>query len=223
MKIEEIEKVHSIGYRLKDAKVTINQDFKYNVAGVKIEGTQGDTNNMPQWIGKILNDSGVGTIDMPDMITELKQALSKEKMVGEYQLSTLESHFYIKLKQSMKELNRDDFDKVESILLELFRMRRGKIVKLADSIKLNSDIYNQLTVEENIFYKTIYDNSKEFERASPQRGSPQRWQLLVLPLHCGPNRCAVDEWKDLAGSLQIAHDLQRDRSIQGRCPKFLFR
>ena len=34
---------------------------------------------MPQWIGKILNDSGVGSIDMPDMITELKQALSKEK------------------------------------------------------------------------------------------------------------------------------------------------
>ena len=50
----------------------------------------------------------------------------------------------------MKELNRDDFNHVESILLELFRMRRGKIVKLADSIKLNSDIYNQLTVEENI-------------------------------------------------------------------------
>ena len=79
MKIEEIEKVHSIGYRLKDAKITVNQDFKYNVAGVKIEGILGDTNNMPQWIGKILNDSGIGTIDMPDMITELKQALSKEK------------------------------------------------------------------------------------------------------------------------------------------------
>ena len=124
MEIEKIEKVHTIGYRLKYAKVTVNQDFKYNIAGVKIEGTQGDTNNMPQWIGKILNDSGVGTIDMPDMITELKQALSKEKMVGEYQLSTLEPHFYI---------------------------------------KLNSDIYKQLTVEENIFYKTIYDNSKEFE------------------------------------------------------------
>ena len=60
-------------------------------------------------------------------------------------------------------MNRDDFDKVESIFLELFRMRRGKIVKLADSIKLNSDIYKQLTIEENIFYKTIYDNSKEFE------------------------------------------------------------
>ena len=103
MEIDKIEKVHSIGYHLKDAKVTINQDFKYNVAGMKIEGSQGDTNNMPQWVGKILADNKIGTLDSPDMITQLKQALSKEKMVGEYQISTLDPHFYIKLKDSMKE------------------------------------------------------------------------------------------------------------------------
>ena len=164
MEIDKIEKVHSIGYRLKDAKVTVNQDFKYNVAGMKIEGTQGDTNNMPQWVGKILADSNIGTLTSPDMITQLKQALSKEKMVGEYQISTLDPHFYIKLKESMKELNRDDFDKVESMMLELFRMRRGKLVKIADSIKLNSELYNKLTVEESVFYKTIHENSVEFEK-----------------------------------------------------------
>jgi len=164
MEIDKVEKVHSIGYRLKDAKLTVNQDFKYNVAGMKIEGTQGDTNNMPQWVGKILSENKLGTLDSPDMITELKQALSKEKMVGEYQISTLDPHFYIKLRESMKDLNRDDFDKVESMMLELFRMRRGKLVKLADSIKLNSDLYNKLTVEENIFYKTIHENSVEFEK-----------------------------------------------------------
>jgi len=164
MEIDKIEKVHFIGYSLKDAKLTVNQDFKYDVAGMKIEGNQGDTNNLPRWIGKILSDNKLGTLDSPDMITELKQALSKEKMVGEYQMSTLDPHFYIKLKESMKELNRDDFDKVESMMLELFRMRRGKLVKIADSIKLNSELYNKLTVEENIFYKTIYDNSVEFER-----------------------------------------------------------
>jgi len=164
MEIDKIEKVHSIGYRLKDTKVTINQDFKFGVAGVKIEGTQGDTNNMPQWVGKILSDNNLGVMDTPDMITELKQALSKEKMVGEYQISTLDPHFYIKLRESMKVLNRDDFDKVESMMLELFRMRRGKLVKMADSIKLNSELYNKLTVEENVFYKTIYDNSIDFER-----------------------------------------------------------
>jgi DNA replication factor GINS len=164
MKIDKISKVHSIGHRLKDAKVSINQDFKFNVAGIETEGKQGDINNMPQWVGKILTDNDIATLNSPDMITELKQALSKEKMVGEYQISTLEPHFYIKLKESMKELNRDDFDKVESIMLELFRMRRGKLVKIADSIKLNSELYNKLTVEENIFYKTIHENSLEFEK-----------------------------------------------------------
>ena len=119
---------------------------------------------MPRWVGKILSDHNLGVMDSPDMITELKQALSKEKMVGEYQISTLDPHFYIKLRESMKELNRDDFDKVESMMLELFRMRRGKLVKMADSIKLNSELYSKLTVEENVFYKTIYDNSIEFER-----------------------------------------------------------
>jgi DNA replication factor GINS len=163
MEIDKVEKIHSIGYRLKDAKFTVNQDYKFDVAGMKMEGKQGEVNNMPQWVGKILESNNVGLLDSPDMITELKQALSKEKMVGEYQISTLEPHFYIKLKESMRELNRDDFDKVESMMLELFRMRRGKLVKLADSIKLNSDLYNKLTVEEVVFYKTIYENSIEFE------------------------------------------------------------
>jgi DNA replication factor GINS len=164
MNIDKIEKVHSVGYRLKDAKVTVNRDFKFNVAGIKTEGTSGEVINMPQWIGKILSENNLATLNSPDMITELKQALSKEKMVGEYQISTLEPHFYIKLKESMKQLKRDDFDKVESMMLELFRMRRGKLVKIADSIKLNSELNNKLTVEENIFYKTIHENSVEFER-----------------------------------------------------------
>ena len=164
MEIDKIEKVHSIGYALEDSKVTVTQDYKFNVAGMTSEGKQGDVNNVPRWVGKILSDSNLGTLDSPDMITALKQALSKEKMVGEYQLSTLEPHFYIKLKASMKELGRDDFDKVESIMFELFRMRRGKLVKIADSIKLTSELYKKLTVEEHVFYTTIYDNSKEFEK-----------------------------------------------------------
>ena len=90
MEIDKIEKIHSIGYRLKDAKVTVNQDFKFNVAGIQIEGKQGEVNNMPRWLGKIFSENNLGILDSPDMITELKQALSKEKMVGEYQLSTLD-------------------------------------------------------------------------------------------------------------------------------------
>ena len=164
MEIESVEKLHDMGYGLKDAKLTLSQDVKFNVAKVKVEGATGEVMNLPRWIGKILADNNLGELDSPDMITELKQALSKEKMVGEYQVSTLDPHFYIKLKQYMKDLQRDDFNHVESMLLELFRMRRGKLVKLADSTKLNSDLYNKLTVEESVFFKTIYENSKNFEK-----------------------------------------------------------
>jgi len=164
MEIESVEKLHDMGYGLKDAKLTLSQDVKFNVAKVKVEGATGEVMNLPRWIGKILADNNLGDLDSPDMVTELKQALSKEKMVGEYQVSTLDPHFYIKLKQYMKELQRDDFNHVESMLLELFRMRRGKLVKLADSTKLNSDLYNKLTVEESFFFKTIYENSKNFEK-----------------------------------------------------------
>ncbi len=163
MEIERVEKLHAIGYGLKDSKVTLSRDVNFNVADIKVEGVTGEVMNLPQWVGRILSENKMGELDAPDMITELKQALSKEKMVGEYQVSTLDPHFYIKLKQHMQSLKRDDFDKVESMLLELFRMRRGKLVKLADSTKLNSDLYNKLTVEESVFFKTIYDNSKNFE------------------------------------------------------------
>ena len=46
MEIDKIEKVHSIGYRLKDAKLSVDHDFKFNVAGIKTEGKQGEVNNM---------------------------------------------------------------------------------------------------------------------------------------------------------------------------------
>jgi len=164
MEIENVEKLHEIGDGLKDAKVTLARDIKFNVAKVKVEGSTGEVMNIPKWVGKILVENKLGELDSTYMVTELKQALSKEKMVGEYQVSTLEPHFYIKLKQYMKTLQRDDFNQIESMLIELFRMRRGKLVKLADSTKLSSDLHNKLTVEESVFFKTIYDNSKNFEK-----------------------------------------------------------
>ena len=163
MEIEDVGKLHEIGNGLKDTKVTLSQDVKFNVAKTSVDGVTGEVMNIPQWIGQILSDNKLGELDSTDMVTELKQALSKEKMVGEYQVSTLEPHFYIKLKRHMKTLQREEFNHVESMLLELFRMRRGKLVKLADSTKLSSDLYNKITIEEGVFFKTIYDNSKNFE------------------------------------------------------------
>lgn len=162
--INTVQRVHRVGYRLKEAKTTLNEDVRISVADIRIAGARGEVLNVPQWVGKVLTDSNLAILDEPDMVTELKQALSKEKMAGENQLSTLDPHFYVKLKEAMRGLERDDYDAVEGMMVDLFRMRRGKLIKTADSVKMSSDLYKKLTVEEAVFYKSIRDTSAEFEK-----------------------------------------------------------
>jgi DNA replication factor GINS len=63
----------------------------------------------------------------------------------------------------MKNLPKDDSDKVESMLNQLVRIRQGKIVRLADSSKLTADLGSKLTVEEEVFYNQINNASNEFK------------------------------------------------------------
>ena len=98
------------------------------------------------------------------MVTELKQAKVKEDLQGEESISTLDKHFYIRMNSYMKKLSKDDSDKVESMLKELIRIRQGKIVRLADSSKLTSDLLSKLSVEEEVYYNQIHKASLDFKK-----------------------------------------------------------
>ena len=98
------------------------------------------------------------------MLTELKQAKVKEDVQGEESLSSLDKHFYIKINSFMKKLSKDDSDKIESMLNELVRIRQGKIVRLADSSGLTSDLMSKLSVEEEVYYNEIHKASLEFKK-----------------------------------------------------------
>ena len=99
-----------------------------------------------------------------DMVTELKQAKVKEDVADEDSLATLDKHFYIKLNAYMQKLeNKDEFDKVQSMLNQLIRIRQGKIVRLADSSKLTSDLSSKLSVEEEVYYNQIHNASLAFK------------------------------------------------------------
>lgn len=160
----ELAKVHATGFDLEDVKVTFLHDIKINVAGVDVEGKQGEILNIPRWVASVLESEKHVTIEEPDMVVELKQATVKENVQGEFELATLEPHFYVRLLSYMKKLPRDDFDKVESMLNSLVRKRQGKIIHLADSSKLTSDLSQKLTLEERSFYEKIYNTSTEFKK-----------------------------------------------------------
>jgi DNA replication factor GINS len=160
----ELAKVHHTGFDLEDVKVTFLHDLKIKVASVDVEGKQGEMLNIPRWVATVLESEKHLTIQDTDMIVELKQATVKENVQGEFELATLEPHFYVRLLSYMKKLPKDDFDKVESMLNYLVRKRQGKIIHLADSSKLTADLSKKLTIEEKLFYEKIYNTSTDFKK-----------------------------------------------------------
>jgi len=163
--------MHSIGNSLKDVKVEFKKDTLLDISGVSIKGKQGEILNIPRWVANVLESEKYVKIQDVDMLVELKQAVEKERMLGQFDLSTLQvqhqadPHFYIKMKSYMSRLPEKDYDKVESMLNTLLRTRQTKIIRLADAAKLTSNISQKLSIEEREFYNNLHDNSSKFSKS----------------------------------------------------------
>ena len=164
MELEDVVKAHSIGFGLEDVKVEFKHDLKMDVSGIQIEGKQNEIMNIPRWVANILETEKHVIVHEQDMVQELKQAKVKEDVQDEDSLATLDKQFYIKLNAYLKKLEKDDFDKVQSMLNQLVRIRQGKIVRLADSAKLTSDLSSKLSVEEEVYYNQIHNASLAFKK-----------------------------------------------------------
>ena len=166
----ELIHMHSIGNSLNDVKVEFKKDLKLDALGISINGKQGEILNIPGWIADVLESEKHVEIQDADMLVELKQAVEKEKMLGQFDLATLQvqqqadPHFYIKMKSYMKRLPEKDYDKVESMLNTLLRTRQTKIIRLADASKLTAEISQKLSIEEREFYNNLHDNSFKFSK-----------------------------------------------------------
>jgi DNA replication factor GINS len=168
--MSELVNMHSIGNSLKDVKVEFKKDLKLDFSDISIDGKQGEILNIPRWIADVLESEKQIEIQDVDMLVELKQAVEKEIMLGQFDLSTLQvqqqadPHFYIKMKSYMKRLSEKDYDKVEGMLNKLLRTRQTKIIRLADASKLTANISQKLSVEEREFYNNLHDNSTKFSK-----------------------------------------------------------
>ena len=162
--MSDFERIHSIGYGLKDVKVSFSKDLKLNVSDLTIDGKQGEILNIPRWIANVLESEKYVEIQDSEILTELKQAVMKEEVQSNFDLSVLEPYFYIKLKSYMQRMTEKDYDMTESMLNKLLRTRRSKIIRLADSSKLSAEISQKLTVEEYDFYNEIHNVSAKFSK-----------------------------------------------------------
>lgn len=164
MHISELIQIHSIGYRLQDVKVNFVYDLKIEAPTVSLESKQGEILSISRWIAEVLSSEKLVQVQDTDMVVALKQAVMKENVQGDFDLSTLELDFYIKVNSFTQRLPQEDRDKIESMLNSLIRKRQGKIIRLADSSKMTSDLAKKLTIEERTLFDYIHNNSTEFKK-----------------------------------------------------------
>ena len=164
MNISELIQVHSIGYRLQDVKVNFVYDLKIEAPTVSVESKQGEIMSVSRWVAEVLSAEKLVQVQDIDMVVALKQAVMKENVQGDFDLSTLELDFYIKVNSFTQRLPQEDRDKIESMLNSLIRKRQGKIIRLADSSKMTSDLAKKLTIEERTLFDYIHNNSTEFKK-----------------------------------------------------------
>jgi DNA replication factor GINS len=164
LNISDLTQLHTIGHSLQDVKVTFNHDIKVDALDVSIDAKHGEILSIPRWVAEVLALEKLVEVQDTDMIVALKQALVKENVQGDFDLSTLDSDFYIKVNSYIERLPQQDRDKVESMLNTLMRKRQGKIIRLADSSKLTSDLAKKLSIEERALFDAIHLQSIDFKK-----------------------------------------------------------
>ncbi|HSB57134.1 MAG TPA: hypothetical protein VLD38_04950 [Nitrosopumilaceae archaeon] len=164
MEISDLTQIHAIGHVLQDVKVTFNHDIKVDTTGITIDAKHGEIISIPRWVADVLASEKLVDVQDTDMIVALKQALVKENVQGDFDLSTLETDFYIKVRAYIQRLPQQDKDKVESMLNTLMRKRQGKIIGLADSSKMTSDLAKKLSIEERALFDAIHTQSVDFQK-----------------------------------------------------------
>ena len=123
MNISDLTQLHTIGHSLQDVKVTFNHDIKVDALDVSIDAKHGEILSIPRWVSEVLAQEKLVDVQDTDMIVALKQALVKENVQGDFDLSTPESDFYIKVNSYIQRLPQQDRDKVESMVNTLMRKR----------------------------------------------------------------------------------------------------
>ena len=164
MNISDLTQLYTIGHSLQDVKVTFNHDIKVDALDMSIDAKHGEILSIPRWVAEVLALEKLVEVQDTDMIVALKQALVKENVQGDFDLSTLDSDFYIKVNSYIERLPQQDRDKVESMLNTLMRKRQGKIIRLADSSKMTSDLAKKLSIEERALFDAIHLQSVDFKK-----------------------------------------------------------
>ena len=99
-----------------------------------------------------------------EALTKVHEAIEAEKAAGEYQITSIDRKFYHDVRNILNDqkTNSIEHTNLESAILELYRTRKGKIMRL--TIPSDGYSWKNLTIEESDFCRTIENASRRLSK-----------------------------------------------------------
>jgi hypothetical protein len=154
-------------YLLTGTRLKMKQKLpRIDIGSIHLEPmNEGDTIELPRWVAEVLVDMGISDIQEENFSSEVFKAVTREKIAGNDQLSTLRPDFYLKVRRQLsftsehpgaKPSSLSDLEKTRTLVYDLVALRLRKILGLAVSLSTPPDIKEKLTPEEYQIFDSVY-------------------------------------------------------------------
>jgi len=162
-------------YLLSNVKVSMRSPVEnIEVGDLKIEKLRGgEIAELPRWVAEEFASLGLAEVAEEPFETEILKSLSREKIIGAFQLSNLAPDFYLRMKRRLAYLHeaagagrvrKEDYERLRASSYDLIGIRLGKLLSLSSSSTTLSAIADKVTPEEKVFFATAQSLSKEWKK-----------------------------------------------------------
>ena len=153
-------------YLLSSARLRVKQKTpKIDIGSVHLDPmNEGDAVDLPRWTAEVLIRLGFCESQEESFSSEVFKAVTREKIAGPEQLSTLRPDFYLKIRRHLAFANDSaarpsaipEIEKTRTLIYDLIALRLRKILSIANSLSPPTDIKEKLTPEEYQIFDSVY-------------------------------------------------------------------
>jgi hypothetical protein len=134
--------------------------------------SEGDSVDLPRWVADELIAKGMAESAETPFENDVFSAVSREKMMGPLQLSSLSPDFYVRMRRKLVGLRsgvaegkvrKEDYERFRATCYDLVGIRLSKLLSLSSSSTPASSLAEKLAPEEGAFFAISQSLSKEWK------------------------------------------------------------
>jgi len=134
--------------------------------------SEGEMVDLPRWVADELIGQGMAESADTPFENEVFSALSREKMMGPLQLSTLPPDFYVRMRRRLGtpragvvegRARKEELERLRAVCYDLVGIRLSKLLSLSSSSTPASLLADKVTPEESAFFAISQSLSREWK------------------------------------------------------------